>query len=155
MLPIGEELPQAIRQLIPWLALGHGVFLALLLLFFIYQARLGRRIRLRRQAGEPPTGHAAQVVRRHRHLGPRLALLCVLGFTAGLVIVFLDMGRIAVYPPHLLLGLAIVLTVGGLYAASRQIRPDDTLWRHRHRRLGILLLCLYPPQLLLGLAVLL
>ncbi|ADH86423.1 DUF4079 family protein [Desulfurivibrio alkaliphilus] len=152
MLPIGEELPQTVRLLIPWLGLGHGIFMALLLVMFFYQARLGRRIRIRRQAGESPEG---AIIRRHRRLGPWLALLCLLGFSGGLLIVFMNMGRVAVHPPHLLLGLAIILTLGGIYAASRQIRPRETLWRHRHRRLGILLLSLYPVQLLLGLVVLL
>lgn len=152
MLPVGEVLPQAIRQLIPWLALGHGIFMALLLPLFFYQAWLGRHIRIRRQAGDPSSG---LVVRRHRRLGPLVALLCLLGFSGGLLTVLMDMGRVAVHPPHLILGLAIILILGGVYATSRQIRPQDTLWRRRHRRLGILLLSLYPVQLLLGLAVIL
>lgn len=152
MIPIGQELPQALRQLIPWLALGHGIFHGGLLLLFYYQGWLGRRIRQERLAGAAPPLTA---VHRHRRNGPRLALLCLLGFAAGPFIVLLNWGRIGVYPIHLFLGTAIILTVGGAYFLSRRIKVGDSAWRAWHRRLGIIILLLYPLQVLMGLGILL
>lgn len=152
MIPIGQELPQAIRQLVPWLALGHGILHGALLLLFYHQGWLGHLIRRARRAGtSPPPAE----LRRHRRNGPRLAFLCLLGYAAGPFIVLLDWGRIGVYPLHLFLGTAIILAVGGAYFLSRRIKAGDSAWRDWHRRLGITILLLYPLQVLLGLAVLL
>jgi hypothetical protein len=152
MIPLGPELPQTLRQLVPWLALGHGTLHGVLLLLFLYQGWLGHRIRRARRAGDllPRTA-----VARHRRNGPLLAGFCLLGFVAGLVIVLLDKGRTGVYPLHLLLGLTIVLAVGGAFLLSRKIRAGEVAWRGGHRWLGILILCLYPLQVVLGLSILL
>jgi hypothetical protein len=152
MIPIGPELPSTLRQLIPWLALGHGGLHCMLLLFFFYQGWLGHLVRRARKAGTPLPRAA---VARHRRNGPLLAGLCLFGFVAGLFIVLLDKGSIGAYPLHLFLGLAIVLAVGGAFFLSRRIRAGEAAWREGHRRLGILILCLYPLQVLLGLSILL
>lgn len=152
MFPVGPELPQEFRQIVPWLALGHGALHMVLLLFFMYQGWLGRRIRRARQAGGPLPRTA---LARHRRNGPLLAGFCLFGFVAGLFIVLLDRGRVGVYPLHLLLGLTIVLAVSALFLVSRKIRAGEESWRGPHRWLGILLLYLYPLQALLGLSILL
>lgn len=152
MIPIGAEAPQALRLMIPWLALGHGLFNALVLLFFCYQGWLGHVVRRQRLAGAPAP---VPVVRRHRRFGPRLVVLGWVGFAAGLAIVLVDKGRVVAHPLHFSLGLAIVLTQGGAWAASRTIKGRGPEGRGRHRRLGILLLCLYPVQAVVGLGILL
>jgi hypothetical protein len=152
MIPIGAAAPQALRQMLPWLALGHGLFNALVMLFFCYQGWLGHVIRRSRLAGGPPP---LPVVRRHRWLGPRLVLLGLAGFLAGLLVVLVDEGRVAEHPLHFGLGLAIVLAQAGAFAASRHIRGRGPAGRGRHRLLGILILCLYPVQVIVGLGILL
>lgn len=153
MIPIGTETPQAIRLMIPWLALGHGTFNALVMLLFCYQGWLGHVIRRHRLADTPVP---LPVMRRHRWQGPRLVVLGWTGFVAGLVIVLFDKGRVVTpHPLHFSLGLSIVLTQGCAWAASRRITGRGPEGRSRHRLLGILILCLYPVQVLVGLGILL
>ncbi|OGQ85458.1 MAG: hypothetical protein A2512_00450 [Deltaproteobacteria bacterium RIFOXYD12_FULL_56_24] len=152
MIPIGAETPQAIRLLIPWLALGHGTFNSLVMLFFCYQGWLGYVIRHHRLTDAPAP---LPVMRRHRRQGPWLVMLGWTGFVAGMVIVLLDKGKVMTYPLHFSLGLAIVLIQGGAWAASRRIKGRGPEGRNRHRLMGILLLCLYPIQIIIGLGILL
>lgn len=153
MIPIGAETPQAIRLLIPWLALGHGTFNSLVMLLFCYQGWLGHVIRRHRLADAPAP---LPVVRRHRRQGPWLVMLGWTGFVAGMVIVLLDKGKVVTpHPLHFSLGLSIVLTQGGAWLASRKIAGRGPEGRSRHRLLGILILCLYPIQVIVGLGVLL
>ncbi|MFA7383287.1 MAG: DUF4079 family protein [Desulfurivibrionaceae bacterium] len=152
MIPVSAEPQQAIRLLIPWLALGHGTFNSLVMLFFCYQGWLGHVIRRHRLADAPMP---LPVVRRHRRQGPWLVILGWSGFIAGMLIVLLDKGSLLTYPLHFSLGLTIVLTQGGAWAASRRIKRRGPESRSRHRLLGILLLCLYPIQIIVGLGVLL
>lgn len=151
MIPMGDDLPQAARALVPWLKLAHGLFNGALLVLFFSQGWLGHCIRRERRAGLPASRALAG---RHRRIGPLLAALCPLGFFAGMLLVLMDRGRIGVYPLHLFLGLAIVLAVGGVYSVSRKISAGDGAWRDLHRQLGILVLGLYSIQALLGLGIL-
>ena len=141
-----------IKLIVPWLALGHGIFNTLLMLLFFYQGWLGHVIRRERMAGAPAPLAA---VRRHRKTGPMLAVLGMIGFCAGLFIVFIDKGTLVEYPLHLLTGLAIVLCLGTTYFISRRIRSSLSAFRTSHRVIGILILCFYPIQLFLGLGILL
>lgn len=154
MSALNEELPPAATHThtTPWLGLGHGIFMALLLPFFLYQGWLGRLIRRRRLDGTPPSGKA---IRRHRRLGLLLVILLVLGFGGGLFVGLLNHGQVGTMYIHFFLGLAIVLAANGAYATSRKIRVGENHWRRWHLRLGILVLCLYPVQTLLGLAMML
>jgi len=153
MIPIGTEIPQAIRLMIPWLALGHGIFNALVMFFFCYQGWLGHVIRRHRLAGAPAP---LSVVRRHRWQGPWFVVLGWAGFVAGTVIVLIDKGRVVTpHPLHFSLGLTIVLVLGGAWIASRKIMGRGPEGRSRHCLLGILLLCLYPVQVVVGLGILL
>ncbi|MEW6520891.1 MAG: DUF4079 family protein [Thermodesulfobacteriota bacterium] len=148
----GAETQQVIRQMMPWLALGHGIFNVLVMVCFWYQGWLGHVVRRHRLAGEAPP---LQTVRRHRRLGPWLVVSAAAGFLAGVLLVLLDRGRVIVYPLHFSLGLTLILVQGAAWAASRRIRARDAAGRGRHRLLGILILCLYPLQVLAGLGVLL
>lgn len=148
----GEALPLWARQLIPYLALGHGLFNLLVFGLFIRQGWLGLAIRKARRNGMPPPLAA---IRSHRRTGPVAALLGGTGFLAGIVLVFFDKGRLLEYPLHLLVGGVIVLTLGGLYALSRRIKGADSPYRTPHACLGLLLLVLYLGQCFLGLGILL
>jgi hypothetical protein len=152
MIPFGAEAPPAVRQIIPWLALGHGIFNTLVMCCFCYQGWLGHVIRRHRLAG---TRTPLPVVRRHRRFGPWLAGLGCAGFFAGLSLVVIDQGKVVAYPLHFSLGLALILTQVAAWAVSRKIKGSGAGGRSLHRLLGILILCLYPVQVFVGLGVLL
>lgn len=141
-----------IRQMLPWLAMGHGIYNGVVMLLFGYQGWLGHLIRQQRRAGASPP---LKTVRRHRRNGPILVVLGAAGFLAGLLLVLLDKGAIIAFPLHFGLGLAIVFAQLGAYAISRTIRARTETGRGSHRLLGITILCLYPVQALVGLAILL
>lgn len=148
----GDTLPLWARQLIPYLALGHGIFNLLVFGIFIRQGWLGLAIRQARQNGTSPPQKA---IRNHRRSGPVAALLGGVGFLAGIILVLFDKGRLVEYPLHLGVGSVIVLTLGGLYALSRRIKEAESPYRTPHACLGLLLLGLYLVQCFLGLGILL
>lgn len=152
MIPIGAELPLMARKMIPWLALGHGIFNGLVMLFFCGQGWLGHIVR-RHRLDEAPV--PAGAVRRHRRFGPWLVILGWAGFLVGLLIALADKGKVLVYPLHFNLGVAIVLIQTGAWLLSRRIKVGAPEGRAGHRLLGILLLCLYPVQVIVGLGILL
>ncbi|RJR17620.1 MAG: DUF4079 family protein [Nitrospiraceae bacterium] len=136
------------RELITYLKLFHGAFNSLVILLFFYQGILG--VRIRKAKNKP-----VHIIRRHRKTGPVIAVLGTLGFLAGIVVIFLDTGRILKYPPHFLLGLIIVLLIATTFTISRKIKGPDPYWRNRHYALGVLIILLYFVQAFLGLGVLL
>ena len=149
---IGAALPPWARHLIPYLALGHGLFNLLVFGLFVRQGWLGLAIRQARQGGRPLPLAA---IRSHRRLGPVAAMLGGLGFLAGNTLVFLDKGRLIEYPPHFAVGSLIVLVLSALYTLSRQITSADSPYRTPHASLGLALLGLYLVQVILGLGILL
>ncbi|MHB8790558.1 MAG: DUF4079 family protein [Desulfobulbaceae bacterium] len=149
---LGADIPQALRQMLPWFALGHGIFNGVVMLLFCYQGWLGHLIRRQRLAG---AAAPLTAVRRHRRAGPLLVMLGAAGFLAGLLLVMIDKGKVISFPLHFSLGLAIVLTQTAAYIVSRKIRAREATGRQFHRLLGIVILSLYPVQALAGLAILL
>lgn len=149
---IGAALPPWARQLIPYLAMGHGLFNLSVFGLFIRQGWLGLAIRRARQSGRPLPLAA---IRSHRRLGPLAALLGGLGFLAGNTVVLLDKGRLFEYPPHFAVGSLIVLVLSALYTLSRRITGADSPYRTPHASLGLVLLGLYLVQAILGLGILL
>ena len=139
-----------IRLIIPWLALGHGIFNFTVAMLFFYQGWLGFAI-WKARSNRAPLHRVA--VRRHRKAGPILAMLGMIGFCAGAFIVLIDKGKLVEYPLHFLMGLVIVLCVGTTYCLSRRISPVNSAARTLHRAIGIMILCFYPIQLLLGLGI--
>lgn len=137
--------------MLEYLRILHGVFNAVLMFLFFYQGWLGLSIRRARRS---KTQFPVATVRRHRRLGPVLALLGGLGFTVGLALALLDKGRVYIYPLHLFAGLAIVLLLISTFLVSRKIRGLDSPFRTPHFFLGICILLLYVTQLFLGLGVL-
>jgi FtsH-binding integral membrane protein len=129
---------------------AHGSFNALLALVFLYQAWMGLTIRRGRKRGE------SQLIamRRHRRLGPFLVVMGLLGYCLGLILVYIDKGRVLEYPLHLAVGSLIVLFLLGQYAVSRKIKGLESSWRTPHLAIGVGLICLYVLQIVIGIAVL-
>ncbi|MBI4709819.1 MAG: DUF4079 family protein [Nitrospirae bacterium] len=77
------------------------------------------------------------------------------GFVAGLTITYIDIGRLLIYMPHLINGIAIVSLITAAFLISRNIRASETQWRTAHLIIGILIVSLYFIQAFLGLGILL
>lgn len=95
---------------------AHGSFNALLALAFLYQAWMGFTIRRGRKSSTP----RLLAIRRHRRLGPFLVVMSLAGYFFGLILVYVDKGRVLEYPIHLAVGSLIVLFVLGQYAVSNE-----------------------------------
>jgi len=149
---IGGALPPGVRQLIPYLALGHGLFNLLVFGLLLRQGWLGLVVRRTRRNGMP---QPLETIRRHRRAGPVAVLVGAAGFVAGTLLVLLDKGRLVEYPLHFSVGGVIVLVLFGLYFLSRRIKGADSPYRIPHASLGLLLLILYVIQAVLGLGILL
>jgi hypothetical protein len=146
------EFPLISRELIAPLKLLHGFFNLSVMLLFFYHARNGWLIRKARRAKTSPPIPA---IKRHRRMGPLLALLGAGGFAAGLILVFLDTGNLLAYPPHLFVGGAILFLLFFTYRVSRKIDGSNSPQRDLHFRLGLTLLALYLVNVFLGIGVLL
>lgn len=136
----------------PLLKYVHGVYNAVVLLFFLYQATLGLKIRKERLTGGSPP---SDLSRKHRILGPVLGFLGISGFFAGMTIVYIDEGKIFAHPPHFIVGMLITLCILAVVFASRKISVRKPPWRDRHFILGIILILLYLVQAFLGTSMLL
>lgn len=146
------QYPLIDRELLADLRLVHGVYNTIVMMLFLYQGRLGFRIRRDRLAGAPPP---FPVIKRHRQAGPILAIMGGLGFFAGLTLVLLNTGNILEYPLHLFTGLTIVVLLIATYKISRDIKGPESSFRSPHFVLGIAILCLYFVNVFFGLGVLL
>jgi hypothetical protein len=129
---------------------AHGTFNSLVALCLLYQAWMGITIRRGRKRGEP----RFVAIKRHRKFGPFLVVMGLLGYCFGLILVWIDKGRVLVYPLHLALGSLIVIFLLGQYAVSRRIKGLESPWRTPHLAIGVTILCLYALQIAVGLAVL-
>lgn len=139
------------KQLIAYFRLVHGSYNTIMIVLFIYQGLLGLKIRKQRKAGSQMP---FKIIKRHRKIGPILALMGVIGFFAGAALIYLDYGRLLKYPLHFLTGLAISLLIATTFFISKKIKGSDSLWRNLHFKLGILILSLYPIQAFLGIGIL-
>ena len=146
------EFPLISRELIANLKLVHGLFNLTVMFLFFYHARNGLLIRRARTGNTP---FPLQAVKQHRRMGPVLALLGGAGFSAGLMLTWLDTGNLLKYPPHLFVGLAILLLLVVTYRVSRKIAGPSKSERDLHYRLGIAILALYLVNIFLGVGVLL
>lgn len=131
-----------------YLQLAHGLFNVALAAAFVFQARLGWRIRRSRRLG---VSRDFSAVKRHRRLGPTLAVLGLAGYGAGLTLAAADQGTLAKFPTHLAGGTLLALCLGAVYLSSRGIRGGQEVWRLPHFTLGLGLLGLYAAQVLSGL----
>jgi hypothetical protein len=129
----------------------HGSYNMIVALAFISQGWLGLKIRRERKAGG---ARDFDIVRRHRHRGPLLVLLGILGYGAGAVLIYADKGHFFKYPLHHIIGLGIVILLTATFFITREIKGPESPWRNRHAIVSIGILCLYLVQLLIGLNVL-
>jgi uncharacterized protein DUF4079 len=146
------QFPLISRELISILKLVHGGYNLSVMLLFFYHARNGLMIR-RARTGNTPLPF--QEIKRHRRMGPVLALLGAGGFSAGVGLVLLDTGNIFEHPAHLFVGTAIVSLLLLTYRISRKIAGPSSLERDLHYRLGLAILALYLVNVVLGIGVLL
>lgn len=130
----------------------HGIYNASMMLFFLYQGWLGFSIRRARKTGASPP---FPVIKRHRKMGPVLAILGGLGFLTGLTLVLLDTGNVLEFQPHLFMGLIIVVLLIATYRISRDIKGPDSPYRTPHFILGVFILCFYFLNVIAGIGVLL
>jgi hypothetical protein len=140
------------HDFIPYLKYLHGLFNGFVAILFIYQAWLGLTIRKHRVAGRAPT---VSVIKRHRKMGPILALMGIAGFFAGATIVYLHEGRIFEHPIHFIIGLSIAALIFTTYLISKKIKLGESTFRTPHFFVGIAIICLYFIQAFIGLSMLL
>jgi hypothetical protein len=138
------------KALISDLKLVHGSYNSVMMLLFLYQGSLGLKIRRERKAGNKPPFNT---IKRHRHIGPLLAPLGVLGFFAGVALALLDYGDLLKNTLHFIVGLLLACSITTTYVVSKQIRGPESPARNLHFRLGLFILCLYPIQVFLGLLI--
>ena len=138
------------KSLISELRLVHGSYNSIMMLLFLYQGSLGLRIRRQRKAGNKPD---LSIIKRHRHIGPVLAPLGVLGFFAGVALALLDYGGLMKNTLHFFAGLLLASSITTTYFVSTKIRGPESPSRNLHFRLGVFILCLYPIQVFLGLGI--
>ena len=139
------------KQVIAYLKLLHGLYNSIVFIMIFYQGLLGLKIRRGRKSGKM----SFSIIKKHTRLGPILTVESIIGFIAGLLIVFLDYGHVFKYPLHFIMGLMIVLSVLTTYCISKRIGAVDPIWRNRHYMLGILIISFYLIQVTLGLSILL
>jgi len=129
----------------------HGLFNGLVILFFLYQGWLGLKIRQQRTSGSQTDVH---FVKRHRRIGPALAVAGIIGFLGGISTVYLSEGEIFEHPLHFLTGLTISTLIIMTFLISRKIRGRLSGWRTIHYYIGLIILSLYLFQAYLGIRML-
>jgi hypothetical protein len=139
------------REWLDVLRIAHGSYNTIIALAFGYQGWLGLKLRRERRAGG---ARDFVIVRKHRNRGPLLVLLGILGYVAGVVLIYADKGHLFKYPLHHIVGLGIVILLTTTFFIARKIKGPESPWRNRHVVVGIGILCLYLVQLFLGLNIL-
>lgn len=137
---------------ISYLKLAHGLYNTIIVSLFIYHGWLGLKIRKGRKAGSL---QLFKTIKRHRRNGPPLVIVGVLGFCAGVILVYIDKGNVFKYPRHLVNGLFIALSINITLFISTKINGTSPSWRTCHFLLGLFIVCLYLLQVWLGLNILL
>ncbi len=145
------EYPLIGKELLADLRLVHGIYNLSVFLLFLYQGRLGLKIRRARRAKAPLPFPA---IKRHRSAGPVLAGLALFGYASGIVLVLLHTGKLLEYPPHLLAGSLVIVTLSVAVLLSRRIKGQDSSYRSRHTAAALILIVLFFAQVLLGIGVL-
>ncbi len=140
------------KAYVDYLKILHGSYNAVIALLFAYHGSFGLRIRKERRAGDK---RDFQVIKRHRTAGPILFSLGILGYFAGLIIVYLDKGHLLEYPLHMAAGSCLALLIVTSYITSRKIKGPDSPWRTPHFMIGLVILLLYVIQIFMGLNILL
>lgn len=139
------------KQILANLRLSHGFYNIIIALLFFYQGWLGLKIRRQRKKDNPPV---ISTIKRHRKTGPVIVILSVIGLFSGLTLILIDKGTIFEYPPHLIVGVTLVLFIFVSYRISKKIKGRDSPFRTPHFIVGISILSLYLIQMFLGLGIL-
>lgn len=129
----------------------HGSYNTLMMFLFVYQGRLGLKIRKERTVGG---NRDFFIIRKHRKVGPIIAFLGILGFLSGLALVLIDEGHLFEYPLHFIIGLCLTACIAITYFLSQRIKAPGSPIRTAHFILGITLIGLYLLQVFIGLNVL-
>jgi hypothetical protein len=140
------------KQIISYLKIFHGLFNFTIMLLFFYHGTLGFLIRKARLSKGP---FPLKAVKRHRKAGPILMVCGVLGFIAGMVVMYLDEGKVLQYRLHFGTGAVIVMLLLATFGISRFIKGPDSPLRVPHSVIGVMILALYVFQCFLGLLILL
>jgi len=140
------------HDLMPYLKYLHASYSGFIALLVFYLGWMGFKIRRGRVAGRPPV---VKVVKRHRKMGPIIALMGIAGFFAGAITVYLNEGRIFGHPIHFIIGLSIAAFVSTTFVISRKIRSQDSPLRTPHFIVGLVIICLYCIQTFIGINMLL
>jgi hypothetical protein len=140
-----------LKESMDLLRILHGAYNTAIALAFVYQGWLGLKIRKSRAGGAKDF----PAVKRHRGIGPPLVLLGILGYLAGVVLIYIDKGHLFEYRLHNLVGSLIVILLMGTFLISRKIKASGPAWRTPHVILGLAILGAYLVQLFLGLNILL
>ena len=138
------------EQIVIYLKYIHGLFNCMVILLFLYQGWLGLKIRHGRISGDP---QEVKFVRRHRKVGPALAIMGIFGFISGIGTAYLSEGEIFEYPLHFLTGLSISSLIILTFLVSRKIRSRESPWRNPHYIIGIVIITLYFVQAYLGIGM--
>jgi hypothetical protein len=137
------------KDVISILKLLHGSYNLLIFSGFIFQATMGLRIRNARIGGTPNP----RIIKRHRKLGPVLAVLGILGGLSGPIITYLDKGKLIGFVLHFTGGMTVLILIVSVFTASRAIKGKERRPRTVHLSLGVLLLLAYVVQVILGLGI--
>jgi hypothetical protein len=129
----------------------HGAYNTLVMFLFFYQGYIGLKIRRERIQGKT---RDFSIIRKHRKAGPIFAILGILGFFLGLVLVQIDKGHPVQYPLHFFVGLLLVALMVLMYYISRKIKSLETPLRAYHFAMGLILMVIYLAQVFIGLDVL-
>lgn len=140
------------HDIIPYLKYLHASYSGFIALLVFYQGWIGFKIRRERVAGRPPI---AKVGKRHRTMGPLVALMGIAGFFAGAITVYLNDGHIFEHPVHFIIGLSIAAFILTTFLISRKIRSQDSPFRTPHFIVGVITICLYVIQAFIGISMLL
>lgn len=138
------------KVLADYLKIFHGSYNAIMALFFIHLGSLGWRIRKERKVGGK---RDFQVIKKHRTRGPVYALLGILGYVAGVVLVYLDKGNLLEYPRHLTVGAFLVLLILTNYTIAKRIKGATSSWRTPHFMIGLFIILFYLIQIFVGLDI--
>jgi hypothetical protein len=131
----------------------HGIINAILAVAFFFQGWLGWRIR-RQRLGRIPADFARN--RRHRKIGPLLAILGWGGYLAGIAVTLIgEPTGLFTWPLHLAGGSALAAALAAAFVLSRRITSPSSPARSRHALAGLAVLVLFLWQVLSGLVILL
>ena len=145
------EIKMILNEYLDVLKILHGSYNTVVMFLFFYQGLIGLKIRRERIQGKT---RDFSLIKKHRKAGPIFAILGILGFFIGLVLVLIDKGHLLQYPLHFVIGLLLVSLIAVVYFISRKIKGLESPLRAPHFVMGLILIVIYIVQIFIGLDVL-